>query len=443
MVYSDTSPVTFSDVLPDEVDVVIIGGGIIGVSTAWFLAKSGVSVLICEKGRVAGEQSSRNWGWVRQQGRDEAELPIMMESIEIWKDLQRETQGEVGFEQNGVMYIGESDDDIAAHENWVKLAAKYNLKSTLLRPQDVKNKIPALQGEWLGAVFTASDGRAEPFKAVPAIARGCQQMGVKVIENCAARSLSTTAGQVSSVITEIGEVRCQSVVCAGGAWSSTFLANLGCRFPQLTVKSTVVRTAKIDDFYAGNASCKGLALRRRQDGGYTIAPSGFSEHQINADSFRFLKEYLPTAINYRKEMKLGLPKDTPGGLGLNKRWREDEKTPFEKQRVLNPLPSAKIIQMLKSRFQKRLPAMQDVQFVESWAGMIDATPDVVPVMDQITAIPGLFLASGFSGHGFGIGPAAGKLMANMVLGNDCQYDLSRFRFSRFSDGSVLKPGPSI
>jgi glycine/D-amino acid oxidase-like deaminating enzyme len=87
---SDKSPVTFNDTLSEAVDVAIIGAGVIGISTAWFLSKAGISVLVCEKGRVAGEQSSRNWGWIRQMGRDEAELPIVTESLNIWESLAAE-----------------------------------------------------------------------------------------------------------------------------------------------------------------------------------------------------------------------------------------------------------------------------------------------------------------------------------------------------------------
>ena len=102
---SDSSDVTFRDKLPEAVDVVIIGAGVIGISTAWFLMKSGVSVLVCEKGRVAGEQSSRNWGWVRQQGRDEAELPIVTKSINIWEGLGKETGEDLGFTRQGLIFL--------------------------------------------------------------------------------------------------------------------------------------------------------------------------------------------------------------------------------------------------------------------------------------------------------------------------------------------------
>jgi glycine/D-amino acid oxidase-like deaminating enzyme len=99
--------------------------------------------------------------------------------------------------------------------------------------------------------------------------------------------------------------------------------------------------------------------------------------------------------------------------------------------------------MIRQHLANRLPQLADVEFAESWAGMIDATPDIVPVMDQLESHPGLFLASGFSGHGFGIGPGAGKVMANLITGRATGFDLDRFRFSRFADGSKMRPGPAI
>ena len=105
MIFTDQSPIQFYEPLPESVDVVVIGGGVIGISTAWFLAKNGVSVLVCDKGRVAGEQSSRNWGWIRQQSRDPAELPIVIESINHWQSLSAEIGEDIGFTRQGVLYL--------------------------------------------------------------------------------------------------------------------------------------------------------------------------------------------------------------------------------------------------------------------------------------------------------------------------------------------------
>jgi glycine/D-amino acid oxidase-like deaminating enzyme len=118
-------------------------------------------------------------------------------------------------------------------------------------------------------------------------------------------------------------------------------------------------------------------------------------------------------------------------------------SPFERTRVLNPEPSQKALSRVRAGLARRLPKLADVAFEEAWAGMIDVTPDVVPVMDRVAEYPGLYLATGFSGHGFGIGPGAGRVMADLVMGKPAIHDLSRFRLSRFSDGSPMRPGPGL
>jgi glycine/D-amino acid oxidase-like deaminating enzyme len=141
MIFTDQSPVQFNDPLPESVDVVVIGGGVIGISTAWFLAKSGVSVLVCDKGRVAGEQSSRNWGWIRQQGRDPAELPIVIESINSWQNLSKEIGEDIGFTRQGVLYAAKNDKELAEHEKWMDVAIQHQLDTKMLSGSEVDNLI--------------------------------------------------------------------------------------------------------------------------------------------------------------------------------------------------------------------------------------------------------------------------------------------------------------
>ena len=116
---------------------------------------------------------------------------------------------------------------------------------------------------------------------------------------------------------------------------------------------------------------------------------------------------------------------------------------FKRQRILNPIPSAATVARIKARLTERVPAFTDIELVEAWSGMIDALPDVVPVLDRADEIDGLFISTGFSGHGFGIGPAAGKVVANLIQNNRVEYHLTRFRLARFSDGSKLELGPAI
>lgn len=440
---SEQSPVTFQDALPESVDVVVIGGGIIGISTAWFLTKTGVSVLVCEKGRVAGEQSSRNWGWVRQQCRDYAELPIVMDSLNVWDTLAQETGEDLGFTRKGVMYLAQSDAELTEYEDWLEIAKQHQLDTRILTGAEVDEFVTDNQGQWRGGLYTASDGRAEPFKAVPALARAVQRLGCKIVENCAVRTLDEQAGTVNGVVTERGTVKTQAVVCAAGAWSSTFLRNLNLDLPQLIVRATVARTAPAPDVFAGNAASSDFAFRRREDGGYTIALGGFSEHFVGADSFRHFSKFLPGLRATWRATRVRFGDGLLTRFSRPTHWSGDSVTPFEQTRVLNPPPSAQAVARMRTRLQNRLPSLSDIAFEDSWAGMIDATPDFVPVMDAMPGTRGFYLATGFSGHGFGIGPGAGRVMADMVQGRSPAHDLDRFRFSRFTDGSPIVLGPVI
>lgn len=331
----------------------------------------------------------------------------------------------------------------AEFEKWLEIAKLHQLDSHMLSQDEVIHHFNEKPGHWKGAMITPSDGRAEPSTAVPAMARKLQAKGVLIREACAVRSIDTEAGKVAGVITEQGRVKAQSVVRAGGAWSTVFMGNLGVNLPQLTIKATVARTQPSPDFYSGAAAGAGIAIQRRQDGGYTVGLGGTGEHFISADSFRYLFKFLPVMRASAKSFRLGLSDNFIKELFTSRRWSPDEITPFEKTRVLNPEPSKDVLAGMRAGLKKYIPSLADVPFVESWAGMIDITPDVVPVMDEVADYPGLFLATGFSGHGFGFGPGAGRVMSNMVMGGQPEYDLDRFRLSRFTDGTPMVPGPSL
>lgn len=441
---TDKTAIAFSDPLPDNVDVVVIGAGIAGTASAYFLAKRGVSVLLCEKGRVAGEQSSRNWGWVRQQGRDWAELPIMMESNRIWRGLAEETgEADLTFTQSGCVYLIEDEAMREKYETWHDLAKRHQLDTTMLTQDEVSVQFPNIGGKWLGGMVTETDGRAEPFVAVPALARAARAAGAAVIEECAVRTLETQAGRVTGVVTEQGRVGCGKVVLAGGAWSSGFAANSGTDLPQLIVRSTVARTEPAPPLYTNNISIPGMALRRRADGGYTITSGDLAEHYLSPASFKYFLKYLKLLKLSAKDVRIrpGAPKGYPGAWGTPRRWSADAISPFERMRVLNPDPSPIVIQRIKDRLPIRYPELKDVKLAEAWAGMIDVTPDAVPTLGEDHRIQGLYIATGLSGHGFGIGPAIGRITADIVTGRDPGHDLTRFRAERFFDGGKITPGP--
>ena len=431
--------------VPKSCDVVVVGGGIIGVMTGWFLQQRGLKAVVLEKGRIAGEQSSRNWGWIRQQGRDFAELPIMMESLRLWQGFALRLPG-LGFRQEGVMYLARTPEEMRGFEAWADVArGEHGLDVALQSPAQVYERITEASAPWVGGLFTASDARAEPWVAVPILAAAAAAEGLAVVENCAVRRLDVLGGRVKGVFTEQGRIACDQVVVAGGSWSSLFLAAHGVRIPQLSVLASVAATVPMAEVFAGNAADDRFAFRRREDGGYTLAPGAHHDFFIGPDAFRHFWPFVRMLkADFRKtSFRLRAPEGFPDAWGVERRWGGDEVSPFEQVRVLEPQPNMKALARVQDDFARAFPRLGRPEIKAAWAGMIDTIPDVVPVIDRVEALPGLVIATGMCGHGFGIGPGVGRVVADLVAGNRLGHDLTRFRLSRFTDGTRLVPGPSL
>lgn len=443
-IITEQSPVMFDDALPDAADVVVIGAGIAGAATSYFLARHGLNVVLCEKGRVAGEQSSRSFGWIRQQGRDWAELPIMMESNRIWRGLAGETgEADLSFTECGSCYLAENEASLAEYEQWCELAREHQLDTRMLTAAEVRSRFNGIKGDWTGGMLTPSDGRGEHFTAVPALARAARRSGATVIENCAVRTVDTEVGRVAGVVTEKGRIRCGKAVLAAGAWSTHFAANAGVDLPQLAACSTGARTEPCPEEFSANMSMDGLSFLRRDDGSYTVSSSDLSVHYLSPVSFRYFGKFrklLKGSLSWVR-LKFRAPPGYPGAWGSPRRWSGDEVSPFERLRVIDPPVSPTVVKRIHRRMPRRCPALKGVKLAEAWSGMIDVTPDAVPTLGEDPALEGLYIATGLSGHGFGIGPAIGRIMADLVRGVAPGHDLHRFRPTRFFDGSAITPGP--
>jgi glycine/D-amino acid oxidase-like deaminating enzyme len=426
-------PVPTDRTLPPQVDVVVIGGGIAGVSTTLFLAEKGVSVALCEKGLIAGEQSTRNWGWVRQMGRDPLELPLAIESLTLWRTMNARTGDETGFRQRGITYLCDTKREVAGYEEWLGHAKTYQLDSRLVPAKDLPALLPGIaEGRFLAGLHTATDGCAEPTKAAPAMARAAARLGAHVLTSCAVRSVETEGGRVSGVVTEHGPIRCTSVVLAGGAWSRLFAGNLGIDFPQLKILGTVARidnvTGTVPDMPVGGGS---FSSRRRLDGGFTATMRNANIAPITPDSFRLFADFVPTLVKSWDELKLRVNGRFLEEWRTPRRWADDEISPFERVRILDPQPHDRFNSDGLKHLARAFPGFAGARITQSWAGLVDATPDAVPVIGPVESIPGFYIASGFSGHGFGIGPGAGKLMAEIVTGAPTCVDARPFRLDRF------------
>jgi glycine/D-amino acid oxidase-like deaminating enzyme len=428
--------------LPGATRVVIIGGGIIGVCTAFFLARQGVPVVLCEKGEIAGEQSSRNWGWCRKMGRDIREVPLAIEALRLWSEMNRLVEAETGFRRSGIVYLCRTPQELAKREAWLdQVGRPLQLDTKLLTRTEIGQVLPGIEGDWFGALYTQSDGRAEPAHAAPAIAQAAQRLGATILTRCAVRGLETMAGRITGVVTERGTVACDQVVLAGGVWSRLFCRPLGLRLPQLKVLSSVMRTAPLPDGPETSASGYGFGLRKRLDGGYTVANWSGNIADIVPDSFRFMRDFLPALRLQGDSVKLRLGNRFVTELRQPARWQLDQPSPFEAIRILDPPVHKPILDQARTQATAAFPALRSMRVVESWGGMIDVTPDAIPVISGVDRLPGFFIATGFTGHGFGIAPGAGRLMAQLVTGETPVVDPSPFRYSRFLDGSRPQPSP--
>jgi glycine/D-amino acid oxidase-like deaminating enzyme len=267
--------------------------------------------------------------------------------------------------------------------------------------------------------------------ATPAIANAAQRAGAAVVEHCAVRGIETSAGAVSGVVTERGKVSCSQVVLAGGAWSSLFCGNLGIRFPQLKILGSVMRTGPVEGAPEPAAGAGNFAFRKRLDGGYTIAQRNANIAEIVPDSFRFLSDFLPSLVKQWHEIRIRVGARFIEEWTMPRRWALDAVTPFEKIRVLDPVPLPSVLDQGRRNLCAAFPVFGGMQIVERWAGLIDVTPDAVPVISAVSSVPGFFIASGFSGHGFGIGPGAGHLMADLVTGSTPIVDPTPYCYQRF------------
>ncbi|WP_339450655.1 NAD(P)/FAD-dependent oxidoreductase [Pseudomonas sp. JAI120] len=425
------APVNTSTEFPSTTAVVIIGGGIIGLTAALTLAERNIPVVVLEKGRIAGEQSSRNLGWVRKTSRHAHDIPLALAADRLWAQMPERIGADVGYRQEGIMFVARNEAQMAMHDSWLKSVEHLSLDSRLLSNREIAQKVPGGAGEWAGGIYTPSDARAEPTLASSAIAKAAMALGVVIIEQCAVRTLQMSAGKVSGVVTEKGEIRCDQVLLAGGMWSRRFLSNLGVSLPTLALTCSVLRTHPMLGPTEIAVGAPDFSFRKHKDGGFIITQRGKLDAFLTLDHLLLAKQYMPQFRAQRSVLNVSLGKYFFNDLALSRRWSADSVSPFERVRVQDPAANPRLNNDAMNNLKAAWPVFEQARIAQAWAGTIDVTPDSNPVIGPVAQIPGLTVATGFSGHGFGTSPAAGHLAADMVSGHTPIIDPSPYRFDRF------------
>jgi glycine/D-amino acid oxidase-like deaminating enzyme len=251
---------------PASADAVVIGGGIIGIFTAYYLARRGLSVAVVEKGRIGAEQSSRNWGWCRQQNRDARELPMATRSLELWDQFAADSGEDTGFNRHGLLYLSDDEAQISGWAKWREFAKTAGVTTHMLSGREASERGQATGRAWKGGVYSPSDGTADPAKAAPAVAAALIKLGGTVHQNCAARGIEMAGGRVSGVVTEAGTIKTRTAVLAGGAWASSFCNQLGVQFPVATIRQSIVRLSPVEQQLPAALTSPRVAITRRPDG---------------------------------------------------------------------------------------------------------------------------------------------------------------------------------
>lgn len=423
-------PVETDATLPARADAVIIGAGIIGIATALNLAERGLSVVVCEKGVVAGEQSSRAFGWITNHELPPDILPLSNLSKQLWQGMNQRLGVDTSYRQGGLLQLCETDEELEAEKAWIEaVRGVAPVDATMLSASELAARVPGgLTRPWKGGLFQASDGGVDPPVATSRMAQVARARGVKIVAHCAVRTLDVEGGRVSGVLTERGRIATSRVLLAGGSWSRLFAGNAGVHLPLLGVNLSMQRVGGV----SGPEGCAGVfetGWRREVDGHYSIG-AGVLTGPVTLDSFKLLPDFWPVVSTMGDKFNLSFSRDFFRSLAATTRWQAGEVSPFERARIVSPTPDEALLDGALAKLQAEVPAFRTARVVERWGGALTVAPDFNPLLDHVAALPGLFVGSGFS-FGLTMGPAAGQVMAELMTGATPSVDLQPFKLARF------------
>lgn len=363
-------------------DVAIVGGGIAGCSTALHLRGRGASVVLLERGVCGGQASGVNYGGVRQQGRDLAELPLARRSREMWGRLAEIVGSDCEFVASGHIKLARSDADMAELETYREAVRPYGLELELLGREDLRTRYPFLGDAAAGGSLCAADGAANPRLVAPAFARAARAAGANIREHAPVAMIERDGTRFRLRAAGGIEVSAATLVNVAGAWGHEIAARFGESVPEDVVAPNMCVTEPVPYFMVPNFGVCGGGIYVRQ------TPRG--------------------------NVIFG------GGRGIAERER------------LRAYPVA--LSSLDSCRQMiaLVPRLRHAQVIRTWTGIEGVMPDVLPVIGTSRTTPGLFHAFGFSGHGFQLGPAMGAVLTELILDGATPTPIAAFDIGRFA-----------
>jgi glycine/D-amino acid oxidase-like deaminating enzyme len=418
-----------SDELPSRADVVVLGGGIVGLAAAFELAEQGMKVCLLDRSQAGSAQSTRNWGFIRQQGRSVEELPLMIEATQMWLELEKRLDCDMDLVQGGNLRLTDSPDRAEDYTRWIDMARSFGLDSRVARAEEVEQIMPGFTGRYLMAIFTPSDGQVNPIKAVTAYVNALRGRDVEIYENYRATGIVTAANQVVGVQTDDGFIGTSTVVLAAGAGSKALLRSVGLEVPIHFVGQTVALTTAVPKLTNACVWTGKIGFRQARSGGIVLSSGGLGDVKVDLDALasllspRQFSQAFPMYWKNREYLRVR-PREVVSAL-----------TSRRKDGVFEDVARYSDVASALETLSRYFPELR-CGISMAWAGTIDGTPDALPVIDAVDHVSGLVVATGMSGHGFGIAPSVGKIVADLVTCGSSNHDLNPFRLRRFRDGAA-------